>query len=377
MSRPVNSTSKKDQFGPGKTMPRIQLWNNAKTQDYHFQDRIIREAIDAGGTTILIHKYLGPAPQGETGDPAQPNLAKKDVISELDIQDVLFMENRDRIYDTTVYELRGTYNVGDQDFDLSQFGLFLNADTLFITFHTNEMVERLGRKLMAGDVLELPHLNDDLLLDATAKSINKFYAVQDAARAAEGFGPTWWPHLWRIKAAPINDAQEYRNILGNPEDEDSLKNALSTYQKEMEISNTIIQSAEALVPESGWNAENIVDPPKLNDYIGPGKSDIKVEYVPDSSTVQAGLTFPTEPKQGDFFMRTDFLPNRLFVYRGNRWHRIYDSVDKQVGWGDSRLNASSFINNDNVTETHNQPSGSVPQRQPLSKVFRKPPKADE
>jgi hypothetical protein len=84
-------------------MPRIQLWNNAKTQDYHFQDRVIREAIDAGGTTILIHKYLGPAPQGETGDPAQPNLAKKDVISELDIQDVLFMENRERIYDTTVY----------------------------------------------------------------------------------------------------------------------------------------------------------------------------------------------------------------------------------------------------------------------------------
>jgi len=356
-------------------MPRIQLWNNAKTQDYHYQDRIIREAIDAGGTTILIHKYLGPAPQGETGDPAQPNLAKKDVISELDIQDVLFMENRDRIYDTTVYELRGTYNVTDQDFDLSQFGLFLNADTIFITFHTNDMVERLGRKLMAGDVIELPHLNDDLLLDATAKSINKFYAVQDAARAAEGFGSTWWPHLWRIKAAPINDAQEYRNILGNPEDEDSLKNALSTYQKEIEISNTIIESAEALVPTAGWSSETTIGAPEIKGFTNKAESALAVNYVPDSSTVQAGLTFPSGPTQGEFFMRTDFIPNRLFVYRGTRWHRVYDSVD-QVGWTESRLNASSFINNENTTSTKNSKNGSIPERQALSRTF-KPPKTDE
>lgn len=356
-------------------MPRIQLWNNAKTQDYHYQDRIIREAIDAGGTTILIHKYLGPAPQGETGDPAQPNLAKKDVISELDIQDVLFMENRDRIYDTTVYELRGTYNVSDQDFDLSQFGLFLNADTIFITFHTNDMVERLGRKLMAGDVIELPHLNDDLLLDATAKSINKFYAVQDAARAAEGFGSTWWPHLWRIKAAPINDAQEYRNILGNPEDEDSLKNALSTYQKEIEISNTIIESAEALVPTAGWSSETTIGAPEIKGFTNKAESALAVNYVPDSSTVQAGLTFPSGPTQGEFFMRTDFIPNRLFVYRGTRWHRVYDSVD-QVGWPESRLNASSFINNENTTSSRNSKSGSIPERQALSRTF-KPPKTDE
>lgn len=356
-------------------MPRIQLWNNAKTQDYHYQDRMIREAIDAGGTTVLIHKYLGPAPQGETGDPAQPNLAKKDIISELDIQDVLFMENRDRIYDTTIYELRGTYNVSDQDFDLSQFGLFLNADTIFITFHTNDMVERLGRKLMAGDVIELPHLNDDLLLDATAKSINKFYAVQDAARAAEGFGSTWWPHLWRIKAAPINDAQEYRNILGNPEDEDSLKNALSTYKKEIEISNTIIESAEALVPTAGWSSETTIGAPEIKGFTGNAESDLAVNYVPDSSTVQAGLTFPSGPTQGEFFMRTDFLPNRLFVYRGTRWHRVYDSVD-QVGWAESRLNASSFINNKNTTSSRNSETGSVAERQALSRTF-KPPKTDE
>lgn len=356
-------------------MPKIQLWNNAKTKDYHYQDRVIKESVNASGTTILIHKYLGPEAQTETGDPAQPNLAKKPEISELDIQDVLFMENRDRVYDTTIYELRGTYNVNDQDFDLSQFGLFLNADTLFITFHTNDMVERLGRKLMAGDVLELPHLNEDLLLDATAKSINKFYVVQDASRSAEGFGPTWWPHLWRIKAAPISDAQEYRNILGNPEDEDSLKNALSTYQKEMEISNTILASAEAVVPIAGWTNDTLLKPVEISGFTGTGENYLEVKTTPESSTVSSGLTFPSNPGQGDFFMRTDFVPNRLFVYRGTRWHRIYDSQD-QINWTNSRVNASSFINNQNVTSSRNSQSGSIDEKQPLSRVF-KAPKLDE
>lgn len=361
-------------------MPKLTLWKNAKTKDYHFQDRMIREAVSAGGTSILVHKYLGPAAVEDGSDPARPNLAEKSEINEMDIQDILFMENRDRVYDTTVYELTGTYNVTDQDFDLSQFGLFLNADTLFITFHTNEMVERLGRKLMAGDVIELPHLNDDLLLDATAKSINKFYAVQDASRSAEGFGPTWWPHLWRIKAAPINDAQEYRSLLGNPEDEDSLKNALSTYNKEMEISNAIVASAETITPAAGYKNTEFTDAtyaPVINGFDGSGTPVTEVTTQEQAaqngstSNVPTGLAFPIAPGQGDLFIRTDFSPQRLFVYRGNKWYRVADNTG--TGWATSTVNAGTFINNSATTTTID--GTTVPQRQPLSGVFVKP-KAD-
>ncbi len=366
-------------------MPKISLWKNAKTADFHYQDRIIREAVGAGGTTILVHKYLGPAAVEDGSDPAKPNLAEKGEINEMDIQDLLFLENRDRVYDTSVYELRGTYNVSDQDFDLSQFGLFLNADTLFITFHTNEMVERLGRKLMAGDVVELPHLNDDLLLDATAKSINKFYAVQDASRAAEGFGPTWWPHLWRIKVSPINDAQEYRNLLGDPSDEESLKNALSTYQKEMQISNAIMESAAVITPSAGYNNPDINANsyvPVIKGFDGSGQSDITVNTTEnqasngDTTGVATGLTFPSSPGQGDLFIRVDFNPERLFVYRGTRWHRVMDNVGP-ISWKDATANASSYVNNSKTISDNsanlNKPS--VDQRQALSKVFTKP-KAD-
>jgi hypothetical protein len=263
--------------------------------------------------------------------------------------------------------------------------LFLNADTLFITFHTNEMVERLGRKLMAGDVIELPHLNDDLLLDATAKSINKFYAVQDASRAAEGFGPTWWPHLWRIKVSPINDAQEYRNLLGDPEDEESLKNALSTYQTEMRINNAIMESAAVVTPGAGYNNVEINSnsyTPTIIGFDGSGKSDIAVntsEYqasLGNTTGVANGLTFPSNPTQGDLYIRMDFNPQRLFVYRGNRWHRVSDNVGP-VSWKDATVNASTYVNNTNSTSTNNAGTTKSPldQRQPLSKVFTKP-KAD-
>jgi len=362
-------------------MPKISLWKNAKTSDFYYQDRVIREMVDASGTTMLVHKYLGPAAVEDGSDPAKPNLAAKSEINELDIQDLLFIENRDRVYDTTIFELRGVYNVSDQDFDLSQFGLFLNSDTLFITFHTNEMVKLLGRRLMPGDVIELPHLNDDLLLDATAKSINKFYAVQDASRAAEGFGPTWWPHLWRIKVAPINDAQEYRSILGDPEDEDSLKNALSIYQTEMQISNAIVASAEVNTPSTGYTTStnnDVTNAPVIDVMNGTGTTVIQVNTIENSGTsgVSQGITFPSSPSQGDLFLRVDFTPDRLFVYRGNKWFRIMDNVS-QSQWANNTLNAGNFINNTNTTTTQGASGivNAVPERQSLSKVFTKP-KAD-
>ena len=172
-------------------MPRLSLYRSHKGNDFKFMDWNIREQFDIGGTGVHVHKYIGPKQQLDTDDPSEPNYGsglEKDLltgeeinpegwINETKVQDLLFMENRDRKYDPDVYELRGVYNVTDNDFDLSQFGLFLTNDTLFITFHTNDMIEKLGRKLMPGDVLELPHLRDDLLLSHDRDAINKFYVV--------------------------------------------------------------------------------------------------------------------------------------------------------------------------------------------------------
>jgi len=347
-------------------MPRLSLWKNEKTNDFHFMDRVIREQFMVGGTAVLIHKYLQPADQGASNDATKPNYAADDVLNETKIQDLLFLENRDRVYDPDIYELRGVYNVGDQDFDLTQFGLFLSADTIFVSFHINDMVERMGRKLMAGDVIELPHVRDDLLLDQSKPAVNKFYVVQDAARAAEGFSQTWYPHIWRIKASPMTDAQEYRDILSKKADNgvDTLKDALSTYQRELEISNAIIKQGEKLAPNILDDANNIIQ-----DTTKRYQTNADPTYD-HGEPLNQGLSFPLNPKQGDFFLRTDYTPPVLFAYRGTRWQRM----ETQNGPADLRdrvLNAAPFINNQNTTVIGNQ---EMPERQALSQVVR--PKTD-
>jgi hypothetical protein len=347
-------------------MPRLSLWKTEKTSDYHFMDKVIREQFLVGGTGVLVHKYLKPADQGASNDATRPNYNVESELNETKIQDLLFLENRDRIYDPDIYELRGVYNVGDQDFDLTQFGLFLSADTIFITFHTNDMVERMGRKLMAGDVLELPHVRDDLLLDQTKPAINKFYVVQDASRAAEGFSQTWYPHIWRVKASPMTDAQEYRDILQKVSENnvDTLKDALSTYQRELEISNAIVERGQQLAPTILDNDNNL-----LTDATK-GYQKNADDVYDHGETLASGLSFPINPQQGDFFQRTDYSPPVLFVYRGTRWQRM--SVQNgAVDVKDKNLNAAPFINNDATTVVGNE---EVPERQALSQVIK--PKTD-
>lgn len=348
-------------------MPRLSLWKNEKTNDFHFMDKVIREQFLVGGTGVLVHKYLKPADQGPSDDVTKPHYAANDILNETKIQDLLFLENRDRIYDPDVYELRGVYNVGDQDFDLTQFGLFLSADTIFVSFHINDMIERMGRKLMAGDVIELPHVRDDLLLDQSKPAVNKFYVVQDASRAAEGFSQTWYPHIWRIKASPMTDAQEYRDILRNKADNgvDTLKDALSTYQRELEISNSIVEQGERLAPTVLDETANIIgDTTKKYQ-----KSDY--ETYNHGEPISSGLSFPLTPRQGDFFMRVDYTPHALFVYRGTRWQRV-SVQDGPIDVRDRVLNAAPFINNTATTVIGNQ---EMPEKQALSQVIR--PKANK
>lgn len=347
-------------------MPRLSLWKPEKTNDYRFMDRLIREQFMVGGTGVLVHKYLQPADQGASNDPTKPNYRADDILNETKIQDLLFLETRDRIYDPDIYELRGVYNVGDQDFDLTQFGLFLSADTIYITFHTNDMVDRMGRKLMAGDVIELPHVRDDLLLDQSKPAINKFYVIQDASRAAEGFSQTWYPHIWRIKASPMTDAQEYKDILSQTSDNgvDTLKDALSTYQKELQISNAIIARGEQLAPTILDDGSNI-----LQNTVKPYQADANPVYD-HGEDVESGLSFPLTPKQGDFFLRTDYTPAVLFAYRGTRWQRM-QTANGPVDLKDKVINAASFINNTATTVVDNK---EFPERQALSQVVL--PKSD-
>ena len=114
-------------------MPRLSLYRPEKGNDFKFLDRVINEEFQVGGTDIFVHKYLGP--QDPTAGNSTPTTPVNGAgVGELGIQDVLFMENRDRNYAPDVYIMRGIYTMQDIDFNLMQFGFFLANDNICLLY---------------------------------------------------------------------------------------------------------------------------------------------------------------------------------------------------------------------------------------------------
>jgi hypothetical protein len=465
-------------------MPRLSLYRPQKGNDYKFIDKTVWEMFQVGGVDVLFHKYLGPDTSNAPGTPTQPVYNSNDPFQ---IQDLLFLENRDRKYDPDVYILRGVYNIQDTDFNLSQFGLFLQNDTIFVTFHIHDTIEKLGRKLIAGDVIELPHLKDEYALNDLQFALKRFYVVEEVTRAAEGYSVTWYPHLYRAKCKPLVDSQEFKDILDRAADSDNdkgtwdstgiyfpgdvvtgpdgkqytlitspdtingvtgqqppnatyweladtLKDIMSSYNREMQITKAVLDQADADVPKSGYDTTNFytvkydeegfvemtlasaddvlipttdVNGNTLLDEAGEPiymavsassefqsaeNSNYQGYLVgdgipPNGAAFSSGIAFPLTPIKGQFALRTDYFPNRLFRYDGSRWVKMEDNVrmtmtnlgESDTGAGDQfegkdirQTQKTSFINNTNVDTINGK---QIKERQSLSKALR--PEADE
>jgi hypothetical protein len=388
-------------------MPRLSLFKPEKGNDYKFIDRQISEMFAIGGTDLYLHKYLGANTDEANATADQPHY---DTLKETNIQDLLFLENRDRKYDSSIYKVRGIYNVQNLDFNLSQFGLFIDNDTIFMTVHINDWIKHVGRKPLSGDVFEMPHLKDEFALNDYMIALPRYFVIEDVSRASEGFSITWWPHLYRIKLKKVTDSQQFADILnkpaidanGDPTDQ-TLRDILSTKARELEINDAILAQAEADAPLSGYQTQQFftlaVDPttgkPTLQtadqtaidaSTMGPDASAIHGRAVRSGYTgyllgdgVPAngvefghGIQFPTTAHLNDYFLRTDFMPNRLFRYDGSRWVKTEDAVRMTMTNNDSRkTQKTGFINN---TTTNNIAGEQVPERQALSKALK--PKAD-
>ena len=372
-------------------MPRLSLYKPDKGRDFEYIDARIYEMFTIGGTDVNVHKYLGPKSQ-EEADPT--NIA---------IQDVLFLENRDKKYEPDVYTIRGIYNVQDIDFNLSQFGLFLNNDTVFMTIHISSIVKTLNRKIISGDVLELPHLRDEYALNDIQTAIRKYYVVEEVSRASEGYSPTWYPHLFRLKLKQIFDSQEYNDIFTLPLDEEdpasgTIRDLISNVDKEIAINEGVIAQAEADAKLSGYEtthlyslqydergkvelvttditsldastsqelADRVMQTPERTGYTGYLIGD---GIPPNGEAFGHGTSFPASKIKGDYFLRTDMFPNRLFRFDGSRWVKIEDAVRMTLTNTDSRRTLkTSFINNTNTTTVAGE---SFPERQAITQALR-------
>ena len=88
----------------------------------------------------------------------------------------------------------------------------------------------------------------------------------------------------------------------------------------------------------------------------------------DIEIKHTGTSFPSSIKDGEYVLRTDYQPARLFRKQGTRYIKIED--DKRGSWSAANSVLNSFINN-----TFSSPNTSDgKERQFLSKVVK--PKAD-
>jgi hypothetical protein len=278
----------------------------------------------------------------------------------------------------------------------------------------------------------------------------RYYVIQDASYASEGFSQTWLPHIWRVKATPMVNAQEYSQIINQPfmpdniwdpgnfypqnevvKDGDkyyeatqnvppgtpildpnywalivkptTLGDADSTRNKDLSINDALVIQANVDVPLSGYDNvsfyilpntpsgqpssnglyADLSNPPVSSTTQGQGETPQSFGYTmgyltgdtmaPNGLPVTPGVSFPMGPTKGDYCLRLDYFPNRLFRFDGRSWIKIEDDVRTNLNNGPTNNTLrSSFVNNTYTVKTSDQ--GNIPSRQSLSEILK--PRAD-
>ena len=373
-------------------MARISLWNPVKGADFNFTDRVVNESLRISGDGILIHMYEGPTIDSEGSTDT----------SITSIQDVLFLENTARKYNPDVIELRGHHQPQDVNYDLSQFGIFLSSDTIRIQFGYTDMMDSLGRKLIAGDVLEFPSMRDVPIFD-NAVGINRYYVVQDALYAAAGYGQKWFPHIWLVRAKLMTASPEFKEITdqansgqtdggvgqgigimppgftdtadanGNPGTgcNPDIKASLNLFCKILDITDKNVAEAEkyAFFDPKFFESANLyiyIEPETGYPVIGSNYFSGDGEPPNGGPLLGAGIAFPAGMQDGEYYLRLDYYPERLFQKQGNCYKLI--EVDVLKSWTAYNRVLDTFIDNNNDTVL--QDGTIIPEKQAVSQVVK-------
>ena len=177
----------------------------------------------------------------------------------------------------------------------------------------------------------------------------------------------------------------------------------SSRNKDLAINDALVVQANVEVPLSGYDnvsfyiipltpngqpsAEGLftdqnlvtVDGTQLGEGTSPQDFGWTIGYLtgdnlaPNGLPVTPGVSFPHNPSTGDYCLRLDYSPNRLFRYSGALWVAISEDVRTPLDWGpENKTQRSSFVNNTYTVNTSDQ--GNIPSRQSLSELLR--PQAD-
>lgn len=317
------------------------MWKKGRHDDYKFIDGAIADQYNMGGVDMFLYCYIGPKQTTGSTDLTLPDYSG----NELDVSsigDLIFGETPNRSYNLQAITLPAVYQVQEATPDLKIPGLFFNFNTMDITIHYNTMMQRVGRKIIPGDVIELPNLRDFDVLGKDS-GLNRFYVVQDSFRTSEGYSVTWQHHIYKLRVKPLTDSPEYADIIGgdsndypdNPDDPNngngngSNGSQQSDYDNEMAIMNAIVTQADDEVPYIHFTNEHL-----YND---------RVDLYSEAKEIFSGTKFPKKPSANMFFWK-ETLPV-LHEEVNGEWtvaaYKIGDEFPKRPKDGDFYLLADS------------------------------------
>lgn len=250
------------------------------------------------------------------------------------IQDFFLNENRDRSYSRQSILLKCQYDLLDVQTELAKFGISL-PQTYIFTCSYAMMVQRLGRPILIGDVLELP---GEVQYDASLNPVRKWLEVTDTAWATEGYAFNWKPQLFKFYGQPIMPSVEHRDLLGTPgkvndamTDDDFLKGVLQN-DAAYKSAEAIIQKSKDDVPQTGGDPQNIRSGKAMGKP--PGTYDGRDPYVQDAI-----------PPDGAAFTIGDVLPAANTISDGHYHRQTYTHVpaslrpaDRLLKWNGSHWN---------------------------------------
>ena len=285
------------------------------------------------------------------------------------IEDKIWLENRDRDYAEEAIQVKGYYDLLDTQTDLSRFGIELPSENFYILANFSAMVRALGRPLVIGDIMEIP---SEKQYNTAMEPKLKYVEVVDIGWSTEGYAPGWKPLLIRIIAQQMIASQETQDIFGGLTDEPDETGLVNIddgqhpfFQDYSDISKTIENEAADRLNQRGAEGSDAIrwfsDEEReqafedgvenlqkigLHAYTGtygdlPGSLYVEDAMPPNNAPYSEGDLYPTNPNDGDYHrltystLSTD-IPARLYRFSVVKGRWVFLEHDRRAAFENTK-----------------------------------------
>jgi hypothetical protein len=293
------------------------------------------------------------------------------------IQDRIFLENRDRDYDENPVRLKGFYQPIDVQASQSKFGFgsLFSGDEWILELGFSSIVSLLGRPFVIGDIIQLPA---ETQFTPSLKPVLRYLEIMDVAWSTNSYTPNWVPTMQRLIARPVMASQETQDILGKlTEDQDSLGSVDindggtdKPYQDVMDISQTVDAEQNTQVPERGVDYADVAEASLdlRNWAVDQGSEEValKISRVrsqfgidampPNGEPFTQADVFPENPVDGDYHRLTyteirSGIPARLHRYSSAKVRWVFLEKDRRAEFKDTKPRLQNALDPDVSTVT--------------------------